>query len=310
MRPAWVAGSVRAALLTSRRLGTSRARQVASSVSLDEALQALAVSPYGREMRPGMSLEAAQHGVAAVTLWHLRILSGWLPPAGLGVVRALAAWFELANVQDRLAYFAGEARRPAFELGALGTAWTQLARTTSPEQLRAVLAETRWRDPGTAEAGGLAEALRAAWASWVVAAVPEAAGWARAGAALALARTLSTPGLRAAHASPIRSLARTAKVGSGWEAASSPAALAALLPRELAWALRDAARADDLWLAEARWWDQVEREAGRLAARHDQGRPVVVGAVVLLAADARRVRAALAVAAVGAAAREAFDALW
>lgn len=310
MRPAWVAGSVRAALLTSRRLGPSRARQVASSASLDEALQVLTASPYGREVRPGMSLEAAQHAVAAVTLWHLRILSGWLPPAGLEAVRALAAWFELANVQDRLAYFAGEARRPAFEPGALGTAWRQLAQTTSPEQLRAVLAATRWGDPATAEAGGVAEALRAAWAAWVVAAVPEAAGWARSAAVLALTRSLSLPGSRATYTSPVRSLARAAKLGSGWEVASSPAALAALLPRELAWVLRDVAGTEDLWLAEARWWARVEREAGRLAARHDRGRAVVVGAVALLAADARRVRAALAAAAGGAAGREAFDALW
>ena len=44
---------------------------------LGPAVHVLAASSYGRAMRPGENLaEAPQHGVAAVRLWHLRVLAG------------------------------------------------------------------------------------------------------------------------------------------------------------------------------------------------------------------------------------------
>lgn len=258
MSLAWVAGSVRASLLASRRVGRAGARALAGSGSLPAALRELAGTPYGPELDGARSLDDAQRAVAATLLWHVRVLAGWLPAAGGERLRALTAWFEIANVQDRLAYLGGEAYRPPFDPGGLATAWPTLARAGSPEALRAALADSAWGDPGGAEPAAVAAAMRAAWAARVIAAVPEAADWARAAATLADARSDGS---------------------------------------------------EDLWLAEASWWSRVEAEAARLAAAHRQGPSTAVGVVALLAADAWRVRAALAAAALGPAGQEAFDAV-
>lgn len=303
MSLAWVAGSVRAGLLASRRVGRAGARALAERGSLEEAVRELSASPYGHELAAARSLEEAQRAVAATLLWHLRVLAGWLPPPGGELLRAMAAGFELANVQDRLAYFAGEPYRPAFELGTLATAWPALARTGSPEQMRAVLAGSRWSDPGSSEPAAIATALRAAWAGRIAAAVPDAAAWARSAAALLLAREVWRGGQRLAG------LRRVAGLSDRWSHPASPADLAALLPANLRWALAGIDGPEELWQAEARWWSRVEADAARLTAARRQGRATVVGVVGLLAVDAWRVRAALAAAALGRAGREAFDAV-
>lgn len=281
MSLAWVAGSVRAGLLASRRVGRDGARTLAKRTNLSDALRDLSASPYGRELADATSLAGAQRAVAATLLWHLRVLAGWLPPPGGELLRALAAWFEIANVRNRLAYLAGEPYLPPFELGGLATAWPALAHAGSPEAIRAGLAGSRWGDPGGAGAATIGDAMLAAWTARVAAAVPEAAGWASAAAALRSARD--------------------------WPV--GPADLAARVAPGVRWVLAGIDAREDLWLAEARWWSRIETEAGRMAAARRHGRRTVVGVVALLAADAWRVRAALAAAALGPAGREAFDAI-
>jgi hypothetical protein len=271
MSLAWVAGSVRASLLASRRLGPAGARALAQRDSLETALAALAESPYGRDVASATTLEEAQRAVAATLLWNLRVLAGWLPPAGAELLRVMAAWFEIANVQDRLAYLGGAPFVTPFTLGGLATAWPALASTGSLGAVRAVLAGSHWGDPGSSEPVAIVDGMRNAWARRVAAVMPEAAGWARSAAALLTARTARPAG------------------------------------KELVALEIDAP--EDLWQAEARWWSRVEREAARLAAARRQGSPTVVGVVGLLAADAWRVRAALAAAALGPGGREAFDAV-
>ena len=63
-----------------------------------------------RPARAGQTLAATQHAVAATLLWDLRVLAGWLPRDGVDLLRALACWFEIANVDELLAVAAG---RPA-----------------------------------------------------------------------------------------------------------------------------------------------------------------------------------------------------
>jgi hypothetical protein len=63
------------------------------------------------------------------------------------------------------------------------------------------------------------------------------------------------------------------------------------------------------WLAEADWWRRVEREGRVLLQSSATDSGPMLGAVVVMAADGRRVRAALASAARGGLALEAYDAV-
>ncbi len=56
----WVAGSVRARALAHRRLGRGGVRALATSGSLAAAVESLAGSPYGRDVRPDSPLARAQ----------------------------------------------------------------------------------------------------------------------------------------------------------------------------------------------------------------------------------------------------------
>jgi hypothetical protein len=82
---------------------------------------------------------------------------------------------------------------------------------------------------------------------------------------------------------------------------------AAALPRDAGWVLEGVTGAGGLWLAEAGWWRQVERDSFRDLHRGLLEPATLVGAVGVLAVDAWRVRAALEVAARGGAGREVFD---
>jgi hypothetical protein len=288
-----VAGSVRARHLLDRRIGRDRALRLASAASLEDALAALAGTAYGREVRPGMDLAEAQRAIAATALWHMRVLAGWLPPGGVEAARALAGWFEIANVEDRLRYLAGRRTPAPFALGALAAAWPAVAGAQSAAEVRAELVGSAWGDPGTDDPTRMGLALRISWARRVIRDAPEAASWAVAAAALLLARELVVAGRPAA---PLVAL-RPPGVGSAWPRATSPAALRELLPPEAARALAGWEDPGELWRAEAAWWRDVERDAGRLARGPGTGRATVVGCVALLAADARRTAGALEAAA-------------
>ena len=191
MSSPWVAGVVRAKALARRRLGPAGARAVATSPGLSQALTALASSAYGHDVRPGQSLGAAQHAVGASLLWNMRVLAGWLPRGHADVVRLFAAGFEVANIDEHLAALhdsstpAGEPAASPYTLGTLDTSWSRLSSTTTLTGIAEVLETSRWRLRGCATPREIHLGLRLAWADAVVAAgVPEAAGWARAGAAL------------------------------------------------------------------------------------------------------------------------------
>lgn len=303
MSAGWIAGSVRARLLLERRLGAEEARAVASCGSLKAALARLSGTAYARAAAGG-GLEGAQRAVAAVTLLELRILAGWLPRSAAEVVRTLGAWYELANVEDRLVYLLGGRLHRPFELGALAVVWPRAARAQTPAELRDVLRNSVWGDPGGDRPEELQLFLRLAWARRVLAAAPEAEQWALAAAALLLTRQVLLGG--AAPAGP-----STPALGTGWRTASSLDDVRAALPARVAWPLAGLDSVDELWRAEAGWWRVVEREAEPLARGPREGRGVVVGTAALLGLDAVRVAAALGAAARGGggAGREAFDAL-
>ena len=129
MSAAWVAGSVRARLLLERCAGVETVKQLAGAESLAEAVVGLSGTAYAPVAKsPETTLEEAQRVVAGCTALQLRVLAAWLPPEAKRLLRSLAAWFELVNIDDRLAYLAGGGLRPAFELGVLSRSGTPLRR--------------------------------------------------------------------------------------------------------------------------------------------------------------------------------------
>ncbi|MGZ4422219.1 MAG: hypothetical protein ACXVFJ_12930 [Gaiellaceae bacterium] len=305
MSAGWVAGSVKARLLLGRRAGVETARRLAEARSLEEAGSGLAGTAYAQAAAP-RDLEEAQRGVAASVVLRLRVLAAWLPPGGRTGLRALAAWFELANIEDRLAYLGGAPLRAPFELGVLSSVWDAAASARSPEELRALLASSSWGDPGGLEAQQIHLALRLAWARRLSAQIPEAGRWAGGAAAILLAEELLVARRRLDPA-----LARRVGLGTNWHGAETLDGLRARLPRGAVWALAAIEEPAELWRAETRWWRVVEVEAERMVSSHRAGREEVVGAVALLALDAVRVATALAVATQAGASdsREVFDAL-
>lgn len=305
MSAAWVAGSVRARALARRRIGAVAARRLAECGSLEDALHLLAPTGYGREIRSGQTLAQAQHGVAAAILWDLRVLAGWLPQGGLPVLRTLAAWFEIANVDELLARLGGHQPGDMFVLGSLGTAWTRLRTASSRASLQAALAASGWGDPGGDSVHATRLGMRARWALRVGGFDDPLQTWAAAGAALLLAGERFGAGRPIAPAVlvPLRGLLGTAVEAGTLEA------LTASLPARARWAMAGVTSPADLWRAEAAWWARVERDAFAQLRTSAPGTAPVVGAAAVLAADAWRTRAALEIAARGGGELGVYDAV-
>ncbi|MDI9914453.1 hypothetical protein [Rhodococcus sp. IEGM 1379] len=300
MSASWVAGTVRARALARRRLGAAGAHDLALCPDLPAALSVLASTPYGHDVRVGDTLGEAQHRVGATLLWHLRVLAGWLPSAGVHALRLLARGFEIANIDERLYGIGGEMEGPTYSLGALDTAWSRLAGASSPKGIRLALSTSRWKDIGGETAWGIEVGIRLAWADRVAALIPEAAGWARAASALLVVResvlgTRDFPKPLAYRASRILG----SEFVSATARSTTVSGLSSRLPRDTQWVLRDVDEPTDLWRAESRWWQRIESDGFELMRRSEFSRPPVVGVLAVLAADAWRVRAALESAARG-----------
>ncbi|HET7519506.1 MAG TPA: hypothetical protein VFN05_17810 [Actinomycetes bacterium] len=302
---AWVAGTVRARSLAGRRLGAGAARGLAASASLEDATAALAATPYRHGVRAGQDLAGAQRGVTLTLLWHLRVLAGWVPREGGRMLRLLAGWFEIANVDDLLQQMAGRQAEEPLPLGALATAWPRCAHARSPAELRATLAASPWGDPGGEAAWEVQLGMRLSWTARL-SRLARVAPWASGAAALLVARERFVAGRELSatlHGQATRLLGRDAL------AATSLAELGQRLPSRAGWPLTGVEDPVDLWRAEAGWWSRVERDGLELLAAARVGAAPVLGAVAVLGADAQRVRAALEVAARGGQPLEVLDAL-
>lgn len=304
MGAGWVAGVTRARALRTRCLGAEGIRKVAGSRTLDDALHYLAATPYRHDVTPGGTPAEAQRAVSATLLWHLRVLAGWQPAAGADAIRTLAAGFEISNTEQHLRSLSAEAPGPApadergpdtghllpYRLGALAIAWTRLVRTRTPAELRTALAASVWGDPGGDSPAAVATGMRVSAAVRLAATVPGGARWAAARLALLLGREAFVVDRRL----PDVSARRVAQVlGPRAVVAASYAEFRQALPATARWLLDDVDEAADLWRAEARWWNAVERDGRELLRRSSFGPEPVVGAVALLSADAWRTRGAL-----------------
>jgi hypothetical protein len=282
--------------MTSRRLGTEGTTRLARLGSLSDAVELLATSTYGQEVRPGQSLGEAQHAVLDTMVWNLRVLAGWAPREGVGILRAMTAGLEVANTLHHREALATGQVAAAYRLGGLGTAWSRVASTSDVAELRRVLSASPWGDPGGDSARTVGLSMQAVAADRLVTVVPEAEAWAAGAVALLVARELESgqgplpEGCRVAAARVV-----------GWPAVTATGLdeLVAALPRSARWALATVDRAEDLWRAEAHWWRRMDHDARAMVARSMPGREVLVGAAGLLAADAWRIRGALELAARG-----------
>jgi hypothetical protein len=292
--------------MTNRRVGRSAARRLAASPSLADALEALARTPYGHDLRSARDLATGQRAVVETVLWNSRVLAGWAPRQGVSILRTLAAVLEEANIRDRLRALEGAEVPPAYRLGGLSTAWPRVVRAGSVEEIRRVLATSPWGDPASATADDIGLVLRTSVTDRVIAAVPPAARWASAACALLVARTVVRDGR------DLPTAARTAAarvLGQRALASGSLPELADRLPSGARWVLAGVTEPAELWSAEARWWARVERDGFALVRSPANGPGVLVGAVALMATDAWHVRGALELAARGGTPLEAFDAV-
>ncbi len=313
MSAGWVAGDIRAKMLARRRLGPDACKRVAACRSLADALAMLDETGYRvppeRVPREGAdsrhALDQAQRAVSEALLWDLRVLAGWLPRGGTATMRALAGWFEIANITERLRELDTGTPGQYFQLGALASAWPRLRGLASLAELRRALAASAWGDPGGDEAAAIEVGLRAMWARRVAALGEPARTWAAAAVVLLLASE------RFAAGRPDNPALRSVAVTLLGRAAGARTldGFAAVLPRRLSWVLSPGTAPADLWRNEAAWWRRVDQEGLKLLAAKGHGSRQVIGAAVVLAADARRVTSALEIAARGGGSIEDFDAV-
>jgi hypothetical protein len=292
VNPGWVAGSVRARLLLGHRAGTDRARALARSPTLERALEDLAETAYARYVAPGTRLEAVQHAVAASVAFSCRVVAAWLPREAAVGIRAMGSWFELANLENRIAYLADGELRPSFELGVLSSVWHEATAAGSLEELRRQLGRSSWGDPGSDDPQEMQLWLRLSWARRVARQAPAAGTWAAGALAILAATQMFVAGRFFDPAT-----AHRLGLGDAWRGATSIPDLRDRLSAHAAWALAGVDEPSELWRSELGWWRRVGGDADRMIRRRLDDPAVVIGAVALLALDAMRVNAALAVAA-------------
>jgi hypothetical protein len=271
---AWIAGTVRARALVAQLPGPALAAEVAGSGSLDVATDRLEQTVYGEHLHAGMSGIELQRAIAAAVLWRLRVLAGWVPVGGSALVRALAGWFEIRVIEERVAALHGALVPPPYATGRMGIVASRATAATSVDALRRLLASSAWGAPGDMAPASLHAHLLARWAARVRSEVPEAQRWVDEAVALAALRDTR---------------AGRAPLGTARETLSTAA--------------------DDLWSAEQLWWRRVAADARRMLRARLGSREIVVGACAVMAADAHRMSSALEIAASGRGSMETIDAV-
>lgn len=313
---------------------TTYAERLAAVRPTPGSLAPSGLSPSGlapsSDLATGADLAAAQRATHETVLWRLRVLAGWMPATGAQLFRAMAAAYERDNIVALAHHLEdGRAAPEPFDLGTLATAWSSVRTATSVPELHDALRRSPWGGPAWGAfdddgAAGLSDVLSLVWLRRLASAAPAARSWAETAAALVAARILlvddavdavgtraSGPAQGSGPVAPSALMSQLLRplIGRGWESARTVDELRGALSRSARAAFGEVDGPRDLWRAEARLWVSVETDGFRLLRGALPGPEVVVGAVAVLAADAWRVRAALAAAAVGAGTSEVLDAV-
>lgn len=299
MSAGWVAATVRAKALLSRRAGRAVSQEIAQQPTLAAALALLAKTGYRRFLPENASVTEAERAVSRAVVWNLRVLGGWLPRAGTSVFRVLVADFETANVADRLRVLGedGAATSAPYRLGALATAGDRVSAAASADELRHLLAASAWGDPGTADPADVIDYLRVRSASRLAELSAVTEKWGAAATALAIARQQFLIGRTptVATAKRARPLIGTAAL----TAADWRGFVSGLPSRTAGWVFEEIDGPQRLWLAELNWWSRVEKDATDLARSASYDMAPSLGCATLLLADAHAVRHAIGAAARG-----------
>ena len=264
MSGGWVAGSVRARLLaTERRLGAEQARGLAeSAVASRRARRARAHAvPPSRHAASSISPRHSARSRRRRSL-DLRLLAGWLPGDALGLLRALAAWYELVNIEDRVALPRG--RRAATAVRARQPGGRVAARRGSRRASTSsggCSPRSSWGDPGGSTPAELGLGLRLAWARRVAAEAPEArALGSRRRRRCSLARELFVVGHRRSIPAGRRRLALWAALADGGDVRALRRATCRPRRRGRSPGAR---RRDDLWRGRGALVDAASRPTRR-----------------------------------------------
>ena len=301
MTAGWVAASTRGRSLLHRTIGADTARTLATADSWHEARAQLATSMYGASLPADADRRTARAVSSEATVWQLRVLAGWLPPASSGLARTFAAPVEIADIDRHLARLdrvgnptvrSGGVDVPQpVPLGSLATAWPRVARATGLDQVRSALARSPWGDPGGTDRAAIGVALRVAWGRRLVRQAPVTTDWVHGAAAVLIARERFLFG-REIPETPARTLDQL--LGTTWHRASSVDSLADDLPRSASWSLAAAgSSADGLWQSELAVIRRVGDDATTIVGSGRNGRDTVAAVMALLLVDLWRVVAAI-----------------
>lgn len=311
MTAGWVAGTVRGRALLHRSVGSVGARSIADAESWPAARRELSATPYGAHLPDDADRMAAHRAAAIATLWHLRVLAGWLPPGATGLARLAAGPFEIANIEHRLARVSGASDDRArstepLPLASLAAAWPRVEIATSVDRVRAALSGSVWGDPGGTDAPTVSLGLRVGWARRLQRASPLARPWGSGMLGVLIARE------QFAFERPIgdttaRELDRA--LGRRWRSASTVAELRDRLPDPATWALAGVDDPSSLWQAELAVIRRVVADAEPMVRSGRYGRDTMVAVLALLLADLWRVGAAIEAAGRDATRTGVFDAL-
>ncbi|MGA7271874.1 MAG: hypothetical protein WB239_12450 [Acidimicrobiia bacterium] len=291
MRPGWVSGALRGRMLASRRLDPGSRHALENARGLGASLGVLASTTYAHRLHPGMTLEEAQRQVGETTLWHLRVLAGWLPPGGGEDIGVVAGWFEMHNMIDHFAAIALSSAAPGpYRLGGLGTVWRKVVDTRTLEEARAILAVSDWGNPGEGDFLHMVRGVRVGWGRRLSETFEDQSHWGAGYMAIELAKDLFLqPQISG------RRLRWPMDKPSEMSAPSMPDLVRAL-PPEASWVLKGSEDPGELWRAEDRWWARVARDSETMVFDRDLGRNTVIGASMALLADCRATQGLLAAA--------------